>query len=128
MARREIVPKVAAIRKQTAEAFEAAFNSKVREIADKKIIDKIIDISDGGFSAVIVYETSEVYADSVADEFHAEGIFYLCKHCPYFEKPDDRRVKWGTCRYSQFGKAHAEHSACEVLYKDIKAGRAEARW
>ena len=115
------ITKVAVIRSSDTKEFEDLFNSKMEELAlnrpDTKIVDtgKII-------SAIITYEETHHIVDSVADEFHFEGIRYLCKHCPFLDDPHDRRIKRCTCKYAELGMTHKDHEACEYFYRQLKAG------
>ena len=121
--RTSVYPQIVAISKKTAGEFQEEFNSSIRALSDKKITDKKIEISGDVFSAVIIYEEVEHISDSVADEFHAEGIYYLCKHCPYMDDPADKRIKYCTCKYSDTGRTHKQHEACELFYRHVKLGK-----
>ena len=121
--RRESLPQISVIQAETAEDFESMFNDKIMELSSFKITGQNIDISGKSYKAVITYEISEHIIDSVADEFHAEGIRYLCKHCPHLEDPKDRRVKYCICKYSETGMAHKDHEACEIFYRELKLGK-----
>ena len=75
-----------------------------------------------GFCAIISYKETIEIMDKVADEYHAEGIYYLCKHCPYLDDPHDKRVKRCACKYSSSGVAYKDSEACEIFYKALKRG------
>ena len=121
----ESYPQISVIYADNAEDFQEMFNDKIKELSGHKITDKSIDISGDSYKAVITYLVTEHIVNSVADEFHAEGIRYLCKHCPHLEDPKDRRVKYCTCKYSETGMAHKDHEACELFYKQLKLGKLE---
>ena len=121
----ESYPQISVIQAESAEDFESMFNDKIKELSGHKITDQSIDISGKSYKAVITYLVTEHIVNSVADEFHAEGIRYLCKHCPHLEDPKDRRVKYCTCKYSETGMAHKDHEACELFYKQLKLGKLE---
>ena len=121
--RSESYPQISVIQAETAEDFQEMFNDKIKELSAHKITGQNIDISGKSFKAVITYEVTEHIMDSVADEFHAEGIRYLCKHCPHLDDPHDRRIKYCFCRYSDTGRAHKEHEACEIFYRQLKLGK-----
>lgn len=110
--RHEYVTKVAAIHADTAKDFEDQFNTKVEELVGFKIVERKIEIGGGSFDAVLVYQEIHRIVDSVADEYHFEGIRYLCKHCPYLDDPKDRRVKHCTCKYAELGMTHKDREAC----------------
>lgn len=117
----EKVTKVAVVRSRDPKEFEILFNAKIDELA---MFDPTHQITDTGdvISAIITYQETHHIVDSIADEFHFEGIRYLCKHCPYLEDPHDRRVKWCTCKYNELGMTHKQHEACEYFYRQLKAG------
>lgn len=117
------VIRIAAIHADTAEDFERKFNARMDELEGFKITERKIEISGGSFDAVLVYEETHRTPDSVADEYHFEGIRFLCKHCPHLDDPKDRRVKHCTCKYAELGMTHKEHEACEIFYRQLKAGR-----
>jgi len=97
------------------------FNSKIDELATFNPTHQITDNGEV-ISAIITYQEKHHIVDSVADEFHFEGIRYLCKHCPYLDDPHDRRVKYCTCKYAELGMTHKNHEACEIFYRQVKAG------
>lgn len=112
---------IVAIRTEYAKKFEEEVNAKLKELAEyrPKLETQLLDDS---FKAIITYTMRERVMDSVADEFHAEGIHYLCKNCPYLDDPHDKRVMRCGCRYAELGTTHKLHEACEVFYKGLKAG------
>ena len=113
-------PQVAVIRSEVAEDFEDSFNRKMQELSNKKILSQEITVTGDTITAVITYEESAQAMDCVADEFHAEGIIFLCKHCPHLVDPKDKRVKHCECKYAEFGHTHKDHEACEVFYRELK--------
>lgn len=101
--------------------YKSKFDTAMEELWDKEP-EVITDLS-RCFRAVIYYTETETIQDgTVADEFHAEGLRFLCMHCPHYEKPDDRRIKHVACKYADLGRTHLEHEACEVFYKQVKNG------
>lgn len=119
--RQQDIRQAVAIVTDNPDEFTEQFNKAMQELRDKSP-EVITDLS-RCFRAVIYYtETETVYDGTVADEFHAEGLRFLCKHCPYYEDPGDKRVKHVACKYADLGRAHLEHEACEVFYKGVKNG------
>ena len=116
-------PQIVAISKKSASEFQDEFNAAIKALSGKNITDKKIEISGDVFSAVITYEVVEHIKNCVADDFHEEGIYYLCKHCPYLDDPHDKRIKYCTCKYSETGRTHKQHEACELFYKQVKLGK-----
>jgi len=121
--RHENYPQIAVISGDDPKEFQDRFNAAVKELSGNKITGQKIEITGNSFAAVITYEVTEHIVDSVADEFHLEGIRYLCKHCPHLEDPMDKRIKYCSCKYSDTGKAHKEHEACELFYRQLKLGK-----
>lgn len=118
----EKVTKVAIVRSSVPSTFEREFNEKMEELAQH---DPKFSITDTGavLSAVITYHETQHFMDSIADEFHYEGIRYLCRHCPYLDDPHDKRVKRCSCRYAEYGMTHKDHEACELFYRQVKLGK-----
>ena len=119
--RKETITKVAIVRSTDPDEFANLFNSKMDELATNEPTHQIFDNGDI-LSAVITYEETYHIVDSVADEFHYEGIHYLCKHCPFLDDPHDKRIKRCTCKYAELGMTHKDHEACEYFYRQLKAG------
>lgn len=119
--RNETVTKVAVVRSSDPREFEAMFNAKIDELAEFNPSSQITDTGDI-ISAIITYQELHHIVDSIADEFHFEGIRYLCKHCPYLDDPHDRRIKYCKCVYAEMGMTHKQHEACEYFYRQLKAG------
>ena len=117
------VIRIAAVHSDSAADFEKQFNARIDELEGFKIVDRKIEIGGGSFDAVLVYEETHRVADSVKDEYHFEGIRYLCKHCPYLDDPKDKRVKYCKCKYAELGMTHKDTEACEMFYRHLKAGR-----
>lgn len=117
----EKVTKVAIIRSCEPKEFEDMFNAKMDELAMYDPNPQITDTGDV-ISAIITYSETYHIVDSIADEFHFEGIRYLCKHCPYLDDPRDKRIKYCKCKYSELGMTHKDHEACEYFYRQLKVG------
>ena len=118
------VPKYRIIQEETAAAFEEELNKAVENLAEYR--PKVIFNHRLGFCAYLSYTPKEkIIAETVRDEFAMEGIYYHCRNCPHFEAPQDRRVKWGSCKYSTTHKAHKNHEACELFYKWLRQNAVE---
>lgn len=120
--KRETITKIAVVRSHDPEEFENLFNSKIDELAACEPSHQIMDNGDI-LSAIITFKEHYNIVDCIADEFHAEGIYYLCKHCPFLDDPHDKRVKRCTCKYADLGMTHKDHEACEYFYRQLKAGK-----
>ena len=123
--RKETFVQIEVVEGETAKDLQCNFNSKMRELAQAncKVFRDKLDINADDLIAVILYEVTESYMDCVADEFHAEGIYFHCRNCPYLEDPKDRRVKHCNCKYAEYGHTHKDSEACEMFYKQMKQNK-----
>ena len=118
------IPEFRTIDEKTAEEFDAALNAALKELAEHEPEIQFVD----KFCARLKYFTEEnerVITETVRDEFHLEGVYYHCRNCPYLEVPQDRRVKWGKCKYADSGLSHKNHEACEMFYKQVRQNTIE---
>ena len=117
-------PQVRVISLSDPHDFENQVNSHCAELRNKS---PELEINTNGekLVAVIRYFDCEEVCESVSDEFHAEGIRFICRQCPYHETVTDGRRKLASCPYSDLGQIHLEHEACEYFYKQVKTGKVE---
>lgn len=118
------IPKYRIIHEETAEAFEKKLNDAVEELAE---FEPAVEFNHRqGFCAYLIYQPKEkIIIETVADEFHLEGISFHCRNCPHLDAPQDRRVKWCKCKYSSTGRTHKDKEACELFYKQLKQNAIE---
>lgn len=112
-----IITQLAVVHEQTAEEFQRKFNSTMAALAGNN--PKHQFRPEMGFCAYITYEDVECIAETVSDEYHAEGIRFDCKNCPLHEEVTDKRVKRVKCKYADLGFTHLDHEACEVFYRRL---------
>lgn len=113
------------IKESDADVFQDKYTALINSVHGS--VDANVQYSDGYFVAVITYETV-VWPDderTVADEFHDEGLRYVCSQCPYLEVSGDRRRKRFPCKYSEYGTARIDSECCEMFYKKVKQGTIE---
>jgi hypothetical protein len=105
------------------------FEHKYAEYADKAQ-DPIITFSDGYFIAVITWEEILIEDEprTIRDEYHEQGIRYVCSQCPYLEMDGDKRRKYHPCKHHELGTAHEDHEACEYFYKLLQQGKIVPRF
>lgn len=113
------LPQLSVVHGNTPQEFEDNFNYKMRELAGKKPSFEFR----GELTAYITYTQREEIVETVEDEFAAQGIKYVCGQCPHMERPNDKRCKWGECKYSRIGRVHQNSSACELFYKEVMLGK-----
>lgn len=125
--RRAKIPKIKIIQSKSGKVFEDSFNQSMVELFEQghEDPDYRIDHGSGEFTAIVIYQETKELIDTVADEFHAEGIYYKCNDCPYMEDPQDKRIKWCNCKMASLGRTHRTNEACEFFYRQLKAGRIE---
>lgn len=126
--RKTTIQQIAVISEDTAEGFEKAFNDKIRELQCKYIVDTKISM-DGGLRAVIIYEDdAEPPQRTVKDEYHDQGLAFLCQQCPHVNLPKDKRIKTIDCRYDEYGHTRLDRECCEMFYKELKQGLVTPRY
>lgn len=103
---------------RTPEEFDSEFNRTVRSLAERGISYDVQMNTNAGLVAHIFYEERTRVAETVRDEYALRGEKYLCRECPYFEEPEDGRVKKVRCRYAE-GYTTAESECCEVFYRRL---------
>lgn len=115
------VKKCKVIKESDPTSFEKQYTTKVEKI---KGYDANIQYSDGYFIAVITWEETVIEEEeTVAEEFHREGIRYVCEQCPYLEMDGDKRKKRFPCKYAEFGGSRVDSECCEMFYKLLKQGQ-----
>lgn len=115
------IPQIMVIQSDDPMDFQTKFNDLTKSMSDVDDMDVQI-FSDGDYKAIITYYLSTKEINSVADEFHSEGIHFLCRNCPYLEDPKDKRIKYCNCKYAELGRTHKDHEACELFYREVKTG------
>ena len=111
------VPQIAAINKDNAADFAAEVNRVVVSLA--QLQPEIIIDEKNPFTAYVKYQQQLNIADSVMDEFHADGLYFTCAQCPLHEIETDGRKKRMPCKYADLGFTRPEHEACEVFYRRL---------
>lgn len=114
-----------AIETQDPKEFATEYRAAMERLRGCKT-EVVTDLSEC-FRAVIFFEEETRTTQTVADEFHEEGLRFLCMHCPHHEDPETKRHKRVRCKYNEFGTTHLEHEACELFYKQVKNGVIEPK-
>lgn len=122
------IPQFDVITSNNPTLFKDLLNNRIKELAEyePKVIDESICGSE--FRAFIQWtETEAIGLDprsySVKDEFHDEGIRFVCGECPLHDIETDKRRKRVSCKYAENGITHLEHESCEYFYKLLKQNR-----
>lgn len=123
--------KLEVIHAETAQEFQDKFNARMREIYDRDgnymhSDPQVEYVHEMGFCAYLTYDVlEELRPKTVKDEFHLEGVYFHCRNCPHLRISDDRRVKYGTCKYSPTTRRHRDEESCELFYKWIANNEVE---
>lgn len=115
--RTERVQQIAVIHSDNANEFQKQFNAQMIALADKS--PEVEFNHAQGFCAYITYTETTYTVDSIADEFHADGLKFTCRNCPLHEVETDGRKKRVKCKYADVGFCHLDHEACEVFYRRL---------
>ena len=113
----------AIIKDDSAELLTERLNAELYRLRDK---DPTVTFE--GTVAHIRYYETETKPETLGDEYEAQGVRLTCEDCPLFTpitKADgtiDRRIKYGDCPISEFGRAYKSARACERLFQMINSG------
>lgn len=121
------IPQIEVIQESDPSEFKKQFNELMKTLKSAEDLDFKL-YSDSSFSdyrAIVTYYVSVSEMNTVADEYHAEGLRYLCRNCPHLEDPKDKRIKYCKCKYAELGMTHKDMEACEVFYRELKLGLIE---
>lgn len=85
---------------------------------------------EGEFMAVFVYEETVFPEDerTIVDDFHDQGIRYVCEQCPHLQMDGDKRKKWFPCKFAEYGTSSVDREACEYFYKMLQQGKIVPRF
>lgn len=82
---------------------------------------------DGLIARISYYESTKIPEDA-ADEYELEGVRLTCQDCPFFEPykkrdgTEDRRRKWGACRFAPYGAAARDSRCCPKPFECLNRG------
>jgi len=108
--------------------FQEQVNRAMQELHDKDP-ELTIKVEGGEFTAVIQYlDRVQEEPQTVKEEYHRDGIRFVCSQCPYVEIPFDGRVRWCHCRYAIGNMTHKDHECCERFYQELAQGMIKPRY
>lgn len=111
-----------AIKESDPLVFAEKYKDALKEASSPQIMTQF---SDGHFVAIITWHSEEKQVETIKDEFHLEGLRYVCGQCPHLEQDYDGRKKRFPCKYSEFSSVDIRQECCELFYKQLKQGLIE---
>lgn len=124
--RNSVYQQFAIVKEDSAALLTEKLNEQIYELRQHS---PVVTFSDADpLCAYVKYAKKMSVPESLADEYEAQGIRFICAQCPFFKPATrdngepDRRCKWGYCEHTEFGKTYKTSSACEKLYELIKEG------
>ena len=121
--RHESYTQYAIVQGDSAETLTNKLNEKMIELNSKHP-----QVSFEGLVARISYTETVAIPESLSDQWEMDGCSFGCSDCPCFEPilnkdgSENRVVKYGNCKYSQYGRTYKTTQACDVLFKLINSG------
>ena len=118
------IQQFAIVQNDSAAQFEEELNARMRDLS--KNIPKV---TFDGLTAYISYTEQVHIPETLADEYELQGVCFHCEDCPEFcsilkeDGTEDKRLKYGECQYSEYGRTYKDSPACDMLFKLIKSGR-----
>lgn len=92
---------------------------KTLQINEQPQIDKNVP-----YLAHIFYLEELYVPENIQEEYESKGKRFYCIDCPYFNKPEDGRIKNVRCEYcNKYVKATS--SACTTFYQRLHDGLIE---
>lgn len=115
------VPRYKSIRSEDPQQFDEQINKAMDELWHLKP-EVSTDNTAGIFSAQIRWMETTNIPETVKDEFNLKDMRYLCRQCPLYDDPGDKRLKYAPCKYCEDGKTLLNNECCELFYKLVKQG------
>ena len=113
--------KIKVIQTEDPNEFQNLYDRIMDELSESEPEDDVQRYNGLHVAYIRYWEHVEEF-DCIADEFHAEGIHYLCNQCPYHDPVEDGRKKQVWCKYADYGFTDLRHEACEMFYRKVKQG------
>lgn len=113
--------KIKVIQTDDPEEFERRFNEATEEYSADDVKIEIQSFTGTHCAYFFIKELKHEF-NLVSDEFHEQGIHYICEQCPYHDPQEDGRKKIVWCKYADNGFTDLRHEVCEMFYKKVKQG------
>lgn len=124
--RRSTYEQFAIVASDSASLFNEQLNEELYRLKDN---NPVVHFSESiPFYAQIKYTVDSATPDSIAEEYEAKGVRFICAQCPHLKAAlkddgtEDRRCKWGGCEFSETGRVPKSAPACDKLYELIHEG------
>jgi len=124
---KESYQQFAIVREDTAQLFTDTLNATMKELRHKH---PIADIKSDTF-AIISYTETDTTPEDISDEYELQGLRITCQDCPFFtpilkaDGSEDKRIKYGNCPISEYGRANKTSRACNELFQLINTGEVQ---
>ena len=125
--RNESYRQFATVRSDTTDRFDEELNKKMRDLQWKH--PEVTFREDGRYMvAHISYIESTRIPEDLGDIYEMQNVRFTCQDCPMFKPILNRdgtpnmRVKYGDCKYAEFGRTYKESRCCDTLYKLFRTG------
>ena len=79
--------------------------------------------------ARISYIKHDEAPEDLGDVYEMIDVRFRCEDCPMFEQIRNKngtpnmRVKYGDCKFSEYGRTYKDSRACDLLYMMLRDGR-----
>ena len=115
------------IREDAVEIFTDKVNKRMQELQYNS--PEVEVMHEGRYMIAQIRYTQHVnIPEDLADIYEMQNVRFTCQDCPIF-KPilnkdgtPDLRVKYGDCKYAEFGRTYKNSRCCDTLYKLFRTG------
>ena len=115
------------IREDSVEIFSEKVNKRMEQL---KYSNAQIEIMHEGryMIAQICYTKHVDIPEDLGDVYEMQNIRFTCQYCPIFrpilnrDGTPNQRVKYGDCKYAEFGRTYKDSRCCDTLYKLFRTG------
>lgn len=105
--------------------FDEKVNAIVQEHSTENVeVIRRMDVK--GHCAYVTWEEESLKPETAKDRLSLKGIDIRCGDCPFFELPDDKRIKFIRCdKDNRLKRCSYDSYACEWMCEQIEKGEVE---
>lgn len=105
--------------------FDKLVNETVQAHSTENVnVIRRMDVS--GHCAYITWEEESLKPEDARDRLYLKGIDIRCGDCPFFELPDDKRIKFIRCEKAQsIRRCSYDSYACDWICEQVEKGEVE---